>query len=128
MTDIAHQEIIELHRQIESLFGGTAEKDALDALVACFDAGFRMVTVRGDRIDRDGVATLFASLRGARPGIHIDIADVVTHSDADGLWVSYTETQTLGDGSGNRRHSTAWLMPVSGGRPVWRYLHETLLP
>ena len=128
MNDIAHHEIVELHRQIETWFGGDAEDAALAALIERFDPAFLMITVRGDKLDRAGVEDLFANLRGARPGLRIDIADVVTHSSGDGLWVSYTETQTLPDGSDNRRHSTAWLIPNTNARPTWRYLHETTLP
>ena len=125
----ARAEIVLLHEQIEAWFRGEAERDALDALVACFVDAFEMVTVRGERLNRDGVRELFARLAGARPGIVITVDDVAMLIDgSDGCLVSYRETQALPDGSSNRRHSVAWLTRAVQGRPRWLYLQETTIP
>lgn len=125
----ATAEIILLHEQIEAWFRGEASTDVLDVLVAAFDDAFRMVTIRGDLLDRDGVRDLFGRLRGARPGVVITIDDVVVVTDqADGWLVTYRETQVMDDGTSNRRHSAAWLKRQGEGRPTWIYLQETALP
>ncbi|PXV59054.1 hypothetical protein SAMN04487785_11728 [Dyella jiangningensis] len=125
----ARTEIVLLHEQIEAWFRGEAAPEALDALIACFDDDFAMVTVRGERLDRDSTRHLFARLGGARPGIAITIDDVaVTVDSPEGCMVSYREIQVLPDGSSNQRHSVAWLSTAELGRPRWRFLQETSIP
>ncbi|AIF48805.1 DUF4440 domain-containing protein [Dyella japonica] len=125
----ASAEIILLHEQIEAWFRGDAPPEALDALAACFADDFRMVTIRGDQLDRDGTQALFGRLYGARPGVAITIDQVAVRVDRpDGWLVSYRETQVLADGSSNRRLSGAWLQATRHGRPAWVYLQETALP
>lgn len=125
----ASAEIILLHEQIEAWFRDGALPGALEALVACFDDAFQMVTIRGDLLDRDGVRELFARLGGSRPGVAITIDQVaVKVTQADGWLVTYREVQVMPDGTSNRRHSAAWLRRSHEGRPRWAYLQETALP
>ncbi|QNK02165.1 DUF4440 domain-containing protein [Dyella telluris] len=124
----ASAEIALLHEQIELWFRGDASADAIDAMTACFADGFRMVTIRGDQLDRDDTHSLFARLHGARPGVVITIDHVAVRVERpDGWLVTYRETQRMIDGSSNQRLSVAWLQPVHHGRPRWSFLQETAL-
>ncbi|PMQ06677.1 hypothetical protein DyAD56_04220 [Dyella sp. AD56] len=125
----ASAEIILLHEQIETWFRGDAPSDALNALVGCFANAFQMVTIRGERLERDDVRSLFARLGGARPGMVISIDQVAVIVEAPMGWlVTYRETQVAADGSSNQRHSAAWLQPTNHGRPNWLFLQETAIP
>lgn len=124
----ASAEIALLHEQIELWFRGNAPAEALDTLAACFADDFRMVTIRGDQLDRDDTRSLFGRLHGARPGVVITIDHVAVRVERPVGWlVTYRETQRMTDGSSNQRLSVAWLQPVDGGRPRWSFLQETAL-
>lgn len=125
----ASAEIILLHEQIETWFRGNAPSEALDALLRCFADAFHMVTIRGDRLELDGVRSLFTRLGGTRPGmaISIDQVDVIAETTT-GWLVTYRETQVAADGTSNQRHSAAWLQPTNHSRPNWLFLQETAIP
>jgi hypothetical protein len=125
----ASAEIILLHEQIETWFRGDASSEALDALLACFADTFQMVTIRGDRLELDGVRSLFARLGGARPGMTISVDQVAVIAEtATGWLVTYRETQMTADGTSNQRHSAAWLQSSTHGRLTWLFLQETAIP
>lgn len=127
--ELASAEISLLHEQIETWFRGDASSEALDTLLACFADTFQMVTIRGDRLELDGVRSLFTRLGGARPGMAISIDQVAVIAETTSGWlVTYRETQVAADSASNQRHSAAWLQPTNHGRPSWLFLQETAIP
>lgn len=125
----AKREIVRLHNQIQAWFRGEAPAHGLDDLMACFAPDFRMVTIQGVPLDRDGVGDLFAQRRGASPGLAIAIRDVrLIQSTTTCSLATYREIHTAADGSETQRISVVLLSGAEGARPMWRYLQETVTP
>lgn len=120
------REVTDAHVAIENWLG-KGEGD-LTALLGRFHRDYSMVTPGGAKIDYAALSTLFASQRGGRPGLQIEIACcVVVQESPDGATVLYRERQTLPDKSSSLRWSTA-VFCLEEGTPRWRHLHETLVP
>lgn len=114
------------HTQIEQWIGDTHAPDAvLASLLAAFSPAFTMVTTDGHRLPHGALPTLFASLRGARPGLTIQIDELaVRHADAGSVLLSYRERHAWNAGATTRR-ATALFITDADGQPQWAHLHET---
>lgn len=121
-------EVIEAHIAIRQWFADApvSGDNALKALMGRFDPDFSMITPTGQALDFQSLYTLFERSGGLRPGLEIEISDMVPiHVDAAGATITYRERQTTASAS-SVRYSTAVFKADSQGRVRWRHLHETL--
>ena len=122
----AAAEIEALHRMLQAWFRAEGDADPSPVL-AHFDESFTMVTPAGRVLTFDQFAAAFPGFRGARPGLIMQISDVVVRYHASGVaLVTYQERQ-IQDAVTTDRISTALLVErPDRPTPVWRYLHETM--
>ncbi|MBB1594195.1 hypothetical protein [Achromobacter sp. UMC46] len=129
MTDFSSTSLrltLDAHALIEQWIGQPDAPDGVLAeLLSGFAPGFTMITTDGQRLTGDALPALFAGLRGARPGLKIDIDEMaVRHADAASVLLSYRERHVWHDGATQRR-ATVLFTAAADGRPLWAHLHET---
>ncbi len=120
----AGAEIDALHRLLQAWFRGEGGEDPAPILQH-FDEDFLMVAPAGRLLP---FAAGLPALRGTRPGLLMEIAEVVVRHEAAGsALVTYRERQVT-PSMANDRASTA-LLPDRPDRPapVWRHLSETMI-
>jgi len=124
------QEVRDAHVLIQRWLSDADADDAVcDALLARFSPTFSMVTPQGVLLDYDALRTFFQAQRGARPGLHIAIAEArVLTEHAHGATVFYREWQQLPGQPAIPRFSTAVLTCDDAGHILWKHLHETAQP
>lgn len=121
-------EVMDAHLAIESWLSGRAGEGALQPLLARFSPQFSMVAPGGNRLSYAELQGMFSNGHGARPGLRMQIDELRLLCEwRDGGCVAYRETQAMGTGQINIRHSTAVFERRADGRLVWRHLHETLV-
>lgn len=121
-------EIIEAHIAIQQWFANapSSGSDALEALMRRFSPDFSMITPTGHVLDFQSLHTLFARSGGSRPGLEIEISDMIPiHADASGATIAYRERQATASAH-SVRYSTVVFQRDSKGSIRWRHLHETL--
>lgn len=126
LAELCLREVTETHMLIEQwLSHADCPDDVLETLLQRFGPGFSMISPSGARLADGGLPTLFARLRGARPGLQIQIdALMLVHEDARSATVTYRETQAWHTGTSERR-ATALFVAGNDARVTWRHLHET---
>lgn len=114
------------HARIEQWIGGAPlPETALAALLAGFAASFTMVATDGQRLHAQALPALFEKLRGARPGLTIQIDEVMVHrAAASAVLLSYRERHRW-DAHATTRRATALFTLNADGQPQWTHLHET---
>ncbi len=117
---------LDAHSRIERWIGSPDAPDAqLAALLEDFAPGFSMIAADGQRLPAEALPALFGRLRGARPGLKIEIDELaVLHAGADSVLLSYRERHAWSAGATQRR-ATALFTVQPGGQPQWMYLQET---
>lgn len=123
----AGAEIDALHRLLQAWFRGEGGEDPAPILQH-FDEDFLMVTPAGRLLPFAAFAAGFPALRGTRPGLLMEIAEVVVRHEAAGsALVTYRERQVT-PSMANDRASTALLLDrPDRPAPVWRHLSETMI-
>lgn len=114
------------HALIEQWIGQPDAPDhVLADLLSRFAPGFTMVATDGQRLAANALPALFAGLRGARPGLKIDIDEMtVRHADTASVLLSYRERHAWTTGATQRR-ATVLFTGGADGLPQWAHLHET---
>lgn len=117
---------LDAHALIEQWIGQPDAPDhVLADLLSRFAPGFTMITTDGQRLDGNALPALFAGLRGARPGLKIDIDDMtVRHIDTASVLLTYRERHVWSTGATQRR-ATVLFTRGAGELPQWAHLHET---
>lgn len=117
---------LDAHALIEQWIGlADTPEPVLADLLSRFAPGFTMITTDGQRLAADALPALFAGLRGARPGLMIDIDEMaVRHADAASVLLSYRERHAWRTGATQRR-ATVLFTAGADGQPQWAHLHET---
>ena len=124
----AAAEIDVLHRRLQAWVRAEGEA-AADAVLAHFDEGYSMVTPTGKMLSFADFAGAFPAMRGTRPGLIMEISDVVVrHEEARAALVTYRERQIMGEQRTDRLSTALLLDRADRPTPVWRHLQETLLP
>ncbi len=129
MSDLSSQCLrlaLDVHSRIEHWIGSSDAADAqLAVLLDDFAPGFSMIAADGQRLPAEALPALFGRLRGARPGLKIEIDELaVLHAGADAVVLSYRERHAWSAGATQRR-ATALFTVLPGGQPQWMYLQET---
>lgn len=131
MTASAIDEVRRFHIFVEQWLSGTSNAETgwrlfEDSLAETFE----MVVPQGPSVPREQLLKSFASARGSRPGVRVEIRNErVLYESADLCLVRYEEWQ-LHEESSNQRVSTA-LFARSSEAPLgwsWLAVHETWLP
>lgn len=124
----AMAEIDALHRLLQAWFRAEGGPDPAPIL-AHFDEAFTMVTPAGGTLSYARFAAALPTMRGTRPGLVMEITEVeLRHHDGPTALVTYHERQTQGPKHTDRA-STAFLLDrPDRPTPVWRHLHETMIP
>ena len=129
MTDMNafFDDVVSTHALIRDwLAGGATDAAVCIELLAHFAPGFSMISPGGKRLDKAGLAAFFSAAAGSRPGLHMQIADLVLLQESDhGATVSYREFQSQPGAQPTDRWSTVVYEKTSDGRLLWRHLHET---
>ncbi|HEY9271625.1 hypothetical protein [Achromobacter sp.] len=117
---------LDAHTRIEQWIGSPDAPDSqLADLLESFAPGFSMIAADGRRLSAAALPALFASLRGARPGLKIDIDELaVLHADTASVLLSYRERHVWSAGATQRR-ATVLFTVQAGGQPQWAHLQET---
>lgn len=123
----AFSEVIDTCAKIEQLLTAPVADAAVHAdLLAHFSCTYSMVNIGGEALGYQALANFFTQMAGKKPGLMIAITDLVLlHEDPHIAIVTFTEVQTLFDGTTNRRCSTVIFDKVADGRFLWRHLQET---
>jgi hypothetical protein len=124
-TAAAAVEIDGLHRLLQAWF--RAEGDADPApILARFDEEFTMVTPAGKLISYEQFASGLPGMRGSRPTLVMEIAEVVVrHATESSAVVTYQERQIQDSGTTVRISTALLLRRPDRPTPVWRHLQET---
>ena len=127
-TDQALAEIDGLHRVLQAWFRAEGEQDPAPVL-AHFHPAYTMVTPTGKLLTMDSFRAALPSFWGSRPGLVMEISnEALVHASPGFAVLTYNERQHLG-GSFNDRFSTVLMLAgADASIPVWRHLHETMLP
>ncbi|CAB3625673.1 hypothetical protein [Achromobacter pestifer] len=117
---------LDAHALIEQWIGQPDAPDTvLAALLSGFAPDFTMITTDGQRLPRNTLPALFGSLRGARPGLKIDIDEMTLHhADSASALLSYRERHAWTHGATQRR-ATVLFTAAADSPPQWAHLHET---
>lgn len=117
---------LDAHALIEQWIGQPDAPDPVLAdLLSRFAPGFTMITTDGQHLAGNALPALFASLRGARTDLKIDIDEMtVRHADGVSVLLSYRERHTWRTGATQRR-ATVLFTAGADGQPQWAHLHET---
>ena len=120
-------DVVSTHELIRDWLAGATTNAALcTALLARFAPGFSMISPTGKVLDKAGLAAFFNTAAGSRPGLHMQIADLVLLQQSEhGATVSYRERQTQAGAQPTERWSTVVYEKTPEGRLLWRHLHET---
>lgn len=120
-------DVVSTHELIRDwLAGATTDAALCNALLARFAPGFSMISPAGKVLDKAGLAAFFNTAAGSRPGLHMQIADLVLLQQSEhGATVSYRERQTQAGAQPTERWSTVVYEKTPEGRLLWRHLHET---
>lgn len=125
-TNPYFEELSRIHVEIQALFDGSADADAVDRLMTRFGPSFTLVMTNGALLDHAGLRETFTKLAGARPGSEIRIRDIeIVAEYPAGAVLRYREYQRDDSGSANVRRSTAVFDRDAQGKVTWRHLHET---
>ncbi|WP_131063911.1 DUF4440 domain-containing protein [Raoultella planticola] len=117
------QETIDAHVAIEHWL--SHKQGAVEALMARFSPDFSMVGIGGNVMDHRALSAFFTTAGGSRPGLSIIIDSSTTLAEwHDGAVICYRERQRVPEQSETLRWSTV-LFRKTGGRILWRHLHET---
>jgi hypothetical protein len=128
LIELAEHSIHHIHELILRVFTDADGNGAasIEPLMQAFAEDFSMVGISAIPLNRPDVEQLFRSAVGAKKGLDIEISDVHTVWQQDGmLAVSYVETHRL-NGAEHSRVSVAILSAQAAG-VKWLYLHETPL-
>lgn len=127
-THPAFTEVVDTCESIQQFFSGADTGAAACAkLLAHFSSDFSMITPGGQRLDYPALAGFFRQAAGSKPGLRIDVTDLVLLCESEQMVVvCYKEAQAFGDGSANLRRATALFDKAAGGGLLWRHLHETM--
>ena len=128
LIELAEHSIHHIHELILRVFTDADGNGAasIEPLMQAFAEDFSMVGISAIPLSRPDVEQLFRSAVGAKKGLDIEISDVHTVWQQDGmLAVSYVETHRL-NGAEHSRVSVAILSAQPAG-VKWLYLHETPL-
>ncbi len=114
-----------LHRVLQAWFNAEGSDDP-GVVLAHFDPGFTMMTPAGGLLSYAAFAAGVPKARGARPGLVMQISDVVVrYVDNHAALVTYHEHQIQGDAVTDRISTAFLLNGRAGGIPQWRHLQET---
>ncbi|MGP3590298.1 hypothetical protein [Vagococcus sp. WN89Y] len=98
----------------------------LAKLLDSFSPAFSMVTTQGLTIGLAEVEALFRNNASGRPHLHIEIEACETlQLTEDSVVCRYRETHR-NQGDVQARWSVA-IIDIHDGKPLWRYLHETMI-
>lgn len=128
MTDTERffREIVDVHVTIERWFIGAARPADLVQLLERFSPEFRMISMQGTALGKEGVGELFGRLHGKRPELRITVDEMqICHEWSGGACVTYRETHADAGGVQTARRSTVVLEASADGSLRWRHLHET---
>ena len=120
-------DVVSTHELIRGwLAGATTDAAVYTALLARFAPGFSMISPGGKVLDKAGLAAFFNTAAGSRPGLEMQIADLLLLQESEhGATVSYRERQTQTGAQPTERWSTVVYEKTPDGRLLWRHLHET---
>jgi hypothetical protein len=120
-------DVLSTHVLIRAWLSGEAAAPAHCAeLLARFSPAFTMVAPGGTQLDGAGLTTFFRAAGGSRPGLKMQISDLVLiQESAAGATVSYREFQSLPGAENTERLSTVVYEKTPAGALLWRHLHET---
>lgn len=125
-TEKLFAEVVDLHIEIERWFTGVAHANDLVQLLERFSPEFRMISMQGTALGKEGVGELFARLHGKRPGLRITVDEMqISQEWSGGACVTYRETHADAGGVETARRSTVVLEASADGSLRWRDLHET---
>ncbi|MFC0430524.1 DUF4440 domain-containing protein [Kutzneria buriramensis] len=112
------------HHLLAQWLGSSAPATVLADLRAAHTADFTLVTARGSVLDRDELLAALEASAGARPGLRIDVSDVVVVARMDDfVLVRFTETHVAHEERAVRL--TTALLHAVGSAWRWAYVHET---
>lgn len=126
LSSHCQRQALDVHSRIEQWIGSPdAPDNQLAILLERFAPGFSMIAADGQRLSAAALPALFASLRGARPGLKISIDEMaVLHAGADSVVLSYRERHAWSAGATQRR-ATVLFTVQPGEPPQWAHLQET---
>lgn len=125
-TEKFFHEIVDIHVAIERWFAGAAQPADLAQLLARFSPEFRMISMQGTALGKEGVGELLGRLHGKRPTLQITVDEMqVSHEWPGGACIAYRETHSDAGGVQTARRSTVLLEASADGSLQWRHLHET---
>lgn len=127
-THPAFTEVVDTCESIQQFFSGADTGAAACAkLLAHFSSDFSMISPGGQQLDYPALAGFFRQAAGSKPGLRIDVTDIVLlHENELAAVLVYKEAQAFSDGSANLRFATALFDKTMDGRLLWRHLHETM--
>ena len=125
--EAAARSVIDLHVVLQAWFNAEGSDDPA-AVLAHFDADFRIISPLGKVTPIAAFAAALPGLRGSRPGLVMRISELeLRFGDAAAALVSYRETQTQGTAVTERLSTALLIASDSRPHPVWRHLQETWL-
>lgn len=130
LNELARQEIVHFHEQIEKWFKGEMTPGEREEMLKLspFHTNFRMINPRGVGMNRTALGDWLPSVYAAKPGIVLEVKNISPRFEQEGvILMEYVETQT-GGGADNQRISTALFVQNEEGHLQWLDLHETFLP
>lgn len=124
----AFSEVTRTCELIQGLFSGADSCPmACASLLARFSNNFSMITTGGQQLDYQALAGFFAQATGSKPGLRIEVRDIVLlHESEQAVVLSYREAQAFNDGSANLRCATVLFERTMDGHLLWRHLQETM--
>ena len=122
------KEIEELHEFLQGYFRGEIEGTA--RFTDVLSTNFRIISPRGNTLDREGIVHAIESSSGSSPDFEIWIEDVEgVVDDQNFVMVEYTECQRVSDKVTKRRTSVLFRKVESLPNGLeWVHVHETWLP
>ena len=120
-------DVLSTHVLIRDWLSGTANgAEKYAALLARFSADFTMISPSGTRLDSAGLTAFFSGAAGSRPGLRMQITDLVLlQQGSTGAVVGYREIQSQPGLETTERWSTVVYENAPDGPLLWRHLHET---
>ena len=128
LFDTAHQEVLDLHVQIENRFHNKPDTTKRLNFLSYFHPEFTMIGPDGVLRHCEDLKKWYQQAAGSRPQVVITIKQftpLLTHNDL--IMVSYEEHQQVTSTETLRRLSTAIFVPTQHSHQplLWRHLHET---
>src|SRR5262249_6179373 len=97
MDDVADA-VVRQHDLLAAWLGSGTDPALLAERRAAHTAGFTLVTVEGELLDRDALFAALEGAAGAVPGLRIEIDDVVVVARlGDDVLVRFLETHVVGE-------------------------------